>query len=304
MALHSVWNRKTTTITQSCSSASRAGRLVIGRSLVQIPALGWAELHVKVSLNPKLLLMCGGPLAWRPLPSVRALRWAGVGWTAGIGSSKNPGDGWMDGWMDGAQQLLPLFLWSVSLHVIGSSPCKYTDKTVLMFSSFFFFFICGVNKPLSKGGSVCTFCVSLHIKGVCTHTQTDTHWHTFVGSEFIMVQLWCQDTFHAKTVTGRCCPFISTQQNDDHKGWLSSSVWRHASTLIGRLQLLSRQRRRSGNVVLKEDIGGGWFESNEAAASRVNLKRSTGSYFHYIINTTEKDQLIIWKHTYTGNILI
>ena len=42
-----------------CSSAGRAGRLVIGRSLVQIPAPGSAELHVEVSLseilNPMLL---------------------------------------------------------------------------------------------------------------------------------------------------------------------------------------------------------------------------------------------------------
>lgn len=29
-----------------CSSAARAGQLMIGRLLVQIPALGWAELHV------------------------------------------------------------------------------------------------------------------------------------------------------------------------------------------------------------------------------------------------------------------
>ena len=40
-----------------------------------------AELHVQVSLskilNPKLLLMCSWNLAWWPLPSVRALRWAG-----------------------------------------------------------------------------------------------------------------------------------------------------------------------------------------------------------------------------------
>ena len=64
-----------------CSSAGRAGRLVIGGSRVQIPAPGWAELHVEVSLskilNPELLLMCSWHLAWRPLSSVRALRWAG-----------------------------------------------------------------------------------------------------------------------------------------------------------------------------------------------------------------------------------
>ena len=41
-----------------CSSADRAGRLVIGRSLVQIPAPGKAELHVELSkiLNPTLLI--------------------------------------------------------------------------------------------------------------------------------------------------------------------------------------------------------------------------------------------------------
>ena len=59
----------------SCSSEGWAGRLVIWMSLVQIPASGWAELHVEVSLskmlNLKLLLMCGWHLAW--LPSVRAL---------------------------------------------------------------------------------------------------------------------------------------------------------------------------------------------------------------------------------------
>ena len=66
----------------SCSTVGRAGRLVIGRSLVQIPALGWAELHVKVSLskilNPKLLLMCGWHLARWPLPSLRAQRQLGL----------------------------------------------------------------------------------------------------------------------------------------------------------------------------------------------------------------------------------
>ena len=46
-----------------CSSAGRAGRLVIGRSLVQILAPGRAELYVKVSLskilNPMLLISEG-----------------------------------------------------------------------------------------------------------------------------------------------------------------------------------------------------------------------------------------------------
>ena len=54
-----------------------ACQLVIGGSLVQTSA----ELHVKVSLsktlNPKLLLMRGWHLAWWPLPSLRALQWAG-----------------------------------------------------------------------------------------------------------------------------------------------------------------------------------------------------------------------------------
>ena len=83
-----------------CSSAGRAGRLVIGRSLVHIPAPGWAELHVEVSLSkilsPKLLPMCSWHLVWRPLPSARALRcWRLVQGapcprpeTAEIGSSK------------------------------------------------------------------------------------------------------------------------------------------------------------------------------------------------------------------------
>ena len=43
-----------------CSSADRAGQLVIGSSLVQFPAPGRAELHVQVSLskilNPTLLI--------------------------------------------------------------------------------------------------------------------------------------------------------------------------------------------------------------------------------------------------------
>ena len=38
-----------------CSSAGRAGRRVIGRLLVQILALGWAELHVEVSLGKMLI---------------------------------------------------------------------------------------------------------------------------------------------------------------------------------------------------------------------------------------------------------
>ena len=48
-----------------CSLVGRGGQLVIGRSQVQIPAPGKAELHVKVSLST---LHCS---------SVRALRWAG-----------------------------------------------------------------------------------------------------------------------------------------------------------------------------------------------------------------------------------
>ena len=63
---------------------------VTGRLLVQIPAPVWAVLHVKVSLSkildPRLLLMCSWHLAWRPLPSVRALRWAG--------DSPSPRDSW------------------------------------------------------------------------------------------------------------------------------------------------------------------------------------------------------------------
>ena len=49
-------------ITAAVAQWCRAGRLVIRRSLVQIPAPGWAELHVEVSLSKilnKLLLMCG-----------------------------------------------------------------------------------------------------------------------------------------------------------------------------------------------------------------------------------------------------
>ena len=45
-----------------------AGRLVIGRLLVQILALGRAELHVKVSLseilNPTLLISEGPAMSW------------------------------------------------------------------------------------------------------------------------------------------------------------------------------------------------------------------------------------------------
>ena len=90
----------------------RAGQLVIARLLVQIPALGWAELHVKVSLskilNPKLLLMCGWHLAWWPLPSVRALPWAGSPTDSRAWLQQKPqrphkrdkavtDNGWMDG---------------------------------------------------------------------------------------------------------------------------------------------------------------------------------------------------------------
>ena len=68
-----------------CSSAGRAGRLMIERSLVQIPAQGKAELHVEVSLskilNPPLLISEG--LRWagdlsREYPAL-ALRQGGMG---------------------------------------------------------------------------------------------------------------------------------------------------------------------------------------------------------------------------------
>ena len=69
-----------------CSSAGRAGRLVIGRSLVQIPAPGKAELHVEVSLskilNPTLLISEDPVMSWRPGST---LPWD----KAGIGSSSN-----------------------------------------------------------------------------------------------------------------------------------------------------------------------------------------------------------------------
>ena len=52
-----------------CRSVGRAGRLVIGRSLVQILALGRAELHVEVSLseilNPTLLISEGPVMSWQ-----------------------------------------------------------------------------------------------------------------------------------------------------------------------------------------------------------------------------------------------
>ena len=60
--------------TGDCSSAGRAGRLVIRRSLVQIPAPGWAELHVEVSLseilNPTLLVSEGPAISWRLVQGV------------------------------------------------------------------------------------------------------------------------------------------------------------------------------------------------------------------------------------------
>ena len=59
-----------------CSSAGRAGRLVIERSLVQIPAQGKAELHVEVSLskilNPPIAHQWAGDLS-REYPAL-ALR--------------------------------------------------------------------------------------------------------------------------------------------------------------------------------------------------------------------------------------
>ena len=76
-----------------CSSAGRAGRLVIGRSLVQIPAPGRAELHVEVSLSETLnpTLLTSDELATYPgstLPSP---------WDkAGIGSSSNTPQQWHD----------------------------------------------------------------------------------------------------------------------------------------------------------------------------------------------------------------
>ena len=58
---------------QACM-IGRAGRLVIGRSLVQIPALGRAELHVEVSLseimNPTLLISEGPVMSWRIVQGV------------------------------------------------------------------------------------------------------------------------------------------------------------------------------------------------------------------------------------------
>ena len=57
-----------------CSSAGRAGRLVIERSLVQIPAPGRAALHVEVSLskilNPTLLISKGPVMNWRLVQGV------------------------------------------------------------------------------------------------------------------------------------------------------------------------------------------------------------------------------------------
>ena len=64
-----------------CSSAGRAGRVVIGRSLVQIPALGRAELHVEVSLseilNPTLLMSEGAPCP-RPETRLGLAPWKGI----------------------------------------------------------------------------------------------------------------------------------------------------------------------------------------------------------------------------------
>ena len=133
-----------------------------------------------------------------------------------------------------AWQLLPLVLCLVGLHVMGSSPCKYTEKTVLMFYSFFCFWT-----SLCQREVLCVHSVPHTQTDTHTHTHTHTHtplqgqnlsWHHF-GS---MPVLWLGDA--------------ATQQNDDGKGWLSSSLWRHISTLIVRLQ-----RRKSGDVVPKCD---------------------------------------------------
>ena len=100
-------------------SAGRVGRPL--RSLVQIPAPGWAELHVEVSLskilNPKLLLMCSWHLAWWPLPSVR---------TAGIGSSTNPATPWSGYRMDGS--CLPK-----KLNIKGQSPDQCTFCIAILY---------------------------------------------------------------------------------------------------------------------------------------------------------------------------
>ena len=78
------------------SSAGRAGWLVIGRSLVQVPAAGSAGLHVEVSLskilNPTLLTSEGPAMSW----------WFMRPWDkTGIGSSSNPMETpWFGQWHD------------------------------------------------------------------------------------------------------------------------------------------------------------------------------------------------------------
>ena len=84
-----------------CNSASRAGRPVIGRLLVQIPALSWAacrsvlEQVTEPQITPDVRLapcmaasaLSEGPsMSWRLVQVISCLRPV----TAGIGSSKNP----------------------------------------------------------------------------------------------------------------------------------------------------------------------------------------------------------------------
>ena len=88
------WVWKVTQTCSGCSSAGRAGRLVIGRSLVQIPALGWAA--------------CWSVLEQDTVPplysSVRALRWAGDL------SREHPALALRQGW-DWLQQQHPMTPW-------------------------------------------------------------------------------------------------------------------------------------------------------------------------------------------------
>ena len=85
-----------------CSLAGRAGRLVIGRSLVQIPALGWAELLVEVSLskilNPKLPLtpcMAASAISEGPCDELESREYPALTQgQLGLAPAKNPVTPW------------------------------------------------------------------------------------------------------------------------------------------------------------------------------------------------------------------
>ena len=156
-----------------------------------------------------------------------------------------------------AWQLLPLVLCLVGLHVMGSSPCKYTEKTVLMFYSFFCFWT-----SLCQREVLCVHSVP--------HTQTDTHTHTHTHTHLYRVRI-----YHGTTLVP--CQYCDWEMLPHNRMMTAKADW--AAAYDDTYLLLLLGCKGGSQVTWFQSVtrcawggGGGWTVWVKTKKKRLSLK--------------------------------